>query len=226
MSNRLRILTIIQSLALLMLALRLSGQQSANVHLEIGPATLTATGVTSGREVVFFGVAQVDDGFDATIVHYFKAATDETHSGMVSVAIDGGVPLKSVWIAVDTQTAKFATSTPNGFVATSWPITLTFANDESKHIRLLSLPATIAEILYVHSNGTAASLIGGDGNVFDADGRLDGLATVSLKNGHTVDDHHDRPDEFVLGGIVFAVDPTNLRAVAIRLTGSMLNGAH
>jgi hypothetical protein len=226
MSNRLRVFTVIESLAALMLTLQLSGQQIGNFHLEIGPATLTATGVTPGHDVTFFGVAQVDDGFDATIVRYFKSATDEARNGTVSVTIDGGVPAKSVWIAVEAQTAKFATSTPNRFVAPAWPITLTLAKDESKHLRMVSLPATIVEVLYVHSNGTAVTLTGGDGNIFDSDGRLDGLATVSLNDGHTVDEHHERPDEFALGGILFVVDPTTLRLGAIRLTGSMVNGAH
>jgi hypothetical protein len=228
MFNRQRALLILQALTLLILTLQVSGQENGNgnFRLAIGANALTATGVTPGHDVIFFGVAQVVDGFDATSVRYFKVASDDTHSGAASVQIDGGVPLKSVWIAVDTQTAKFATSTPDGFAAPTWPITVQFSKDESTRVRRMSLPARIADVLYVHSNGTAVTLFGGDGNVFDADGHFDGLATVSLKNGRPVDDHHQRPDEFGLGGILFVVDPQRLQAAAIRLTGSMLNGAH
>ncbi len=88
---------------------RLSAQPSeapARLTLSFEGTAVVASGLRSGGQVVWFGVArELDDGW-ATIVRREEVASDTDGDGVVRLELDREVPLQSVWVAVDLTNGK------------------------------------------------------------------------------------------------------------------------
>ena len=72
---------------------------------------VVATGFHSGRDVVIFGVGTGPGPYFLRMLRYTDTLVADT-SGTVRFEIADGVPDRSVWFAVDSQTREYAVSSP------------------------------------------------------------------------------------------------------------------
>jgi hypothetical protein len=89
-------------------------------HLVAAPAVpaitfdtthVVAAGFHSGRDIVVFGVGTGPGPFFLRMLRYTDTIVADS-SGTVRFEIAGGVPDRSVWFAVDSQTREYAVSSP------------------------------------------------------------------------------------------------------------------
>lgn len=71
-----------------------------------------AAGFHSGRDVIIFGVGTGPGPYFLRLMRFTDTRTTDS-AGMVSFEIADGIPDRSVWFAVDTQTRDYAVGSPS-----------------------------------------------------------------------------------------------------------------
>jgi hypothetical protein len=102
--------SLLVSLALSIAISRLNAAPAAP-DISFDATHVVATGFHSGRDIVVFGVGMGPGPYFLRMLRYTDTIVADS-SGTVRFEIAGGVPDRSVWFAVDSQTREYAVSSP------------------------------------------------------------------------------------------------------------------
>jgi hypothetical protein len=101
---------LIASLTLAITASRLSAAPAAPA-ITFESTHVIATGFHAGRDVVIFGVGRASEPYFSRMLRYTDTLMADS-SGTVQFEVADGVPQRSVWFAIDTQTRDYAVGSP------------------------------------------------------------------------------------------------------------------
>lgn len=82
--------------------------------IQLTETSATASGVTAGAAVAWFSVARVIEDLAVRVVSRSEVVTDADGDGIVELPLEGPLPLKSVWVAVDLQSGGYTAAAPEG----------------------------------------------------------------------------------------------------------------
>ena len=109
---------------------------------------VVATGFHAGREVILFGVGTAPGPYFVRQLQFTQTLTADAN-GSVSYQIADGVPRRSIWFAVDSQTRDYVAAAPAGSAARpllAKPAALAGVHGATD---LLSIDAELADVLIV-----------------------------------------------------------------------------
>lgn len=185
---------------------------------------ITASGVSPGTQVLFFGEGFEPKGFHAVFHRWSKVVTDTEH-GSVSYVFDTPVTWNAVWIVTDLRTGKYAVVSTPGFPTISSELTRrSLKRDGTGTVNQFVFSRLAADFLYIAPGGGAWSLLATDGDANDADDSVNSETTLDLLRASPVDGT-EKARQFSSGGTLFIIDPMRLDVLELKLDGSILAGA-
>jgi hypothetical protein len=177
--------------------------------------SVTVAGLTAKGQVVWYSVArEVAEDDVATIVRRSETQTDEDGDGKAVLDLTGDVPLRSIWVAVDLATGRYAVAAPEGYPLrqAAWRGRgLGRGNPRADRVEDLR---TYADVLLVRPEKGAWRLTAGDGSAQDDDGAADGKIAVALDQMKPVTaGGAEPPARFEARDVVILIDPNRLELV-------------
>jgi hypothetical protein len=195
-----------------------------SLTVTVEPSKITATGVSPGAQVLFFGEGFEPIKFHA-VFHRWSKVIQDTEHGTVSYVLDQPVAWNAVWIVADLRTGHYAiVSTPGFPIIRSDLAGRSLKHDASGAISRFVFSRMSADFVYVAPGGGAWSLLASDGDANDADGSVNGETTIDLLRASPLTGT-DNARQFSPGGTLFVIDPMRLDVLELKLDGSILAGA-
>jgi hypothetical protein len=176
--------------------------------------SVTVDGITAKGQVALFSVArEVADDDVATIVRRSEMKTDEDGDGKVQLDLDGNVPFRSIWVAVDLATGRSAVATPEGYPLrqAAW-LGRGLGRENSRADRVEDL-RTYADVILVRPEKGAWRATIGDGGALDDDGVADGKVAAALDKLKPLTGAAEPPRRFEARDVVFLLDPNRMEVV-------------
>lgn len=161
--------------------LLLSNLASAQIGITFQADAAVASGITSGGDVVWFGVSRDRGEWLDHFYHWRRAAKDDDVDSAVSYSREGGFPELTVLMVVDLTRGDFAVATSNPREVTFPPLDLGGAQ-AAPDGTLISLqqPGSQLDVLVVRpSSGVWGSTVL-DGGPLDLDFVADGTVTIGF----------------------------------------------
>lgn len=192
---------------------------AAPLRMVLEEDAVVISGVTAKGEVALLGVTrEIGEDEYPTARRHLEVLTDEDGDGVVRYPVEGGVPLRSLFAAVDLASGDFETVSPEilGFRRVPWrgrgPARRGDGKDSVEDRR------RILELLVVRpSVGVwTARLKDGDGS--DGDGVIDGRVEGLLESLSPLGSGHEAPSVFQRGDVVLALDPTVLEIILVKVS--------
>jgi hypothetical protein len=171
-------------------------------------------GITAKGQVALFSVArEVADDDVATIVRKSEMKTDEDGDGKVQLDLDGNVPFRSIWVAVDVTTGRCAVAAPEGYPLrqVAWR-GRGLGRDNARADRVEDL-RPYADVILVRPEKGAWRATVGDGGALDDDGAADGKVAAALDHLKPVTGTAEPPQRFEARDVVFLIDPNRMEVV-------------
>ena len=178
--------------------------------------SVAAHGFTPGTPVVWFGAAIESTGYEIRARRINALATADA-TGTVVHEVDGGIVARSVWIAVDLTSGRYATGIPVGSPGNVKHVAET---DYLTNLRLLWPPnrAISVDVLLARPGGGAWTSTAADGGRDDHDARLDGRILFVPASFKSVSNAGLPPTAFVPGDLIVAVHPFELEMFIVEVT--------
>lgn len=178
------------------------------------PRSVTVDGLTAKGQVIWYSVArEVAEDDVATIVRRSEAQTDDDGDGKAQLDLSQDVPLRSIWVAVDLATGRYAVATPEGYPLrqAAWRGRgLGRGNSRADRVEDVR---TYADVLLVRPEKGAWRLTVGDGSAQDDDGVADGKLAAALDQMKPVAGTAEPPQRFEARDLVILIDPNRLELV-------------
>jgi hypothetical protein len=172
------------------------------------PRSITATGLTPGAPVIWFGATVESTGYELR-ARRLDGQTTADPSGTAVYEPELGVPTRSVWIAVDLITGRFAVGKPEGSPGTIRQVGPDDLQGSSK-LRRRTLGSTSAEVLFIRPGKGAWALSLSDGGPADSDARADGEISINPTKLKGIRQSGPPPAEVTSGDVVVVIHPFNL----------------
>jgi hypothetical protein len=194
--------------------------------ITFGDSTITAQGITPGKQVVFFGITFRGPNRTHLMVDWKKVVSDDDHDGAV-VLNTGEFKLEgSVWVVVDLTNARYAIASPPAwsYNTTSAP-RLPFRHSRAgSEVDQFAFDHPVLELLYVHPGLGAWVWSARDGGYFDRDGAANGVTTVNISDGKPLTERA-ASTRFVPGGLLIAIDWFKLEVLAFHIDENAIGSA-
>jgi hypothetical protein len=193
--------------------------QSGGLSMAVRDNGVTVSGVTPGNEVVLFSCAKlrkIDVGIQLDTKG--RIVRDEDKDGVVT--LDGAVPLRSVWIAVDQKSGAIATGSREDMPLRVSPIADSlYRKDAEGEIAALEKENPRLILLLVRPGLGAWLLQGRDGGKYDADGDANGRLKLAFESAEPVVDGKEKaPKHLKAGDVVATIDPGRLEITIGQVT--------
>lgn len=188
------------------------------IALEEG--AVAVSGVTASGRVAWFSMAFERVDLQAHLSRRDLVLIDEDGDGVVRVELEGGVPLSSLFAAVDMTTGELAVATPEGspFREVVFP-----ARGLGAELRTFEDRRRLLDLLLVRPGGGEGagvwSLSLADGGPGDDDGRQDRSLRARSGDFRPVADSPPPPERLAPGDVLIGFDPESLELFSVRLPG-------
>jgi hypothetical protein len=191
-----------------------------------GPASVTASGVTPGADVVFFTVAIAPAGISGQLLRDVKVVSDTAKTGTVTLNVTDPMPPNGIWAVVDATNGAFAIARPTGWaVQYGRRAPRQFRYNGSDAVAF-SNGGMYLDLLYVHPGEGVWEWTESDGSATDRDGVTDGFVTVSVDDAKPVGSTAGKPKALRPGGVLIAIDRIRMQVLVERLDATLLGGGH
>jgi hypothetical protein len=191
----------------------------------ITPSSITATGVTPGTQVAFFGVGLEPKKYHVEVHRWSGVVTDTGHTGMATFTLDTPVPWNVVWIVADLRNGHYAIASTVGF-PTMTPDRPRFRlkRDAGGSASLMGYSRSSVEGLYIEAGG-AWIVRAEDGGDSDADGKGDGETTIDVLQATPILTGSTPPGHFNPGGTLLVIDISRLDVLTVPIDEPLIEGA-
>ncbi len=204
---------------LFVLLLGLSAGAAAEPVIYFEAKSITASGVTPGGRVVWFGVAREIAEHTATIVRRDRIVSDDDRDGTVRLDLDRSVPLQSIWVAIDLATGATAVATPEGFPLRRFELPAQSVRGGGGKPDWVEDTRGYVEVLLARPGVGAWGTAVGDGGETDEDGAYDGRLMASLADLRGVGPSPpEAPQRFSPRDVVVVLDPNRMEVSLRQLT--------
>jgi len=190
----------------------------SRISVQVNAKEIVVSGVSPGADVYLFGTLQEGHGFYSSLLTVDLTASDDDRDGIVRFAYPKGVPLRSVWIAVDLRNGDLGAGVPSGYTLrmTSIPPGA-WKKKSGAAIDALAIEHKALEYLFVHPGQGVSRWEADQGSKRDEDGLDDNVLTVSPASMRPATKSKSAaPKSFSAGDVVVAVDPFTLEVITSR----------
>lgn len=191
---------------------------AAPLRITFDERAVQISGVTTKGQVVLLGVSRTVEEDDFTTVRrYREMLSDEDGDGTVRYQLQPGVPLRSVWAAVDLTSGQFEAGAPADFRVhrVNWRgrglIRRPDGLDAVEDVR------TLSELLVVRPSVGAWALRVSDGDETDEDNTINGRLQGVLDHLEPLGSSPEPPMTFQRDDVVLALDPTVLELTLVKV---------
>ena len=191
----------------------------SRITVQVSAKEIVVSNVSPGTDVYLFGALQEGRGFYSSLLTVDLTASDDDRDGIVKFAYAKGVPLRSVWIAVDQRNGDIGAGVPSGYTLrmTSIPPGA-WKRKSGPGIDALAIEHKALEYLVVHPGQDAWRWEADQGSKRDEDGLNDNIVTVSPGSFLPGKKGKGKPPNiFSASDVVVAVDPFSLAVLTSRV---------
>ena len=190
-----------------------------NLKIAFDEKQVLVEGLTPGGQVVLFSVAREPAPF-VSVMARREVILSGDGSGGATFDLDSGVPLCSIWVAVDLADGDFTVATPPGYPLRELNLPAgSLRNGPKGKLDRLFKESHLIEILVARPGGGAWAATVSDGSDEDEDGPANGTLTFGLERLERVGESPAAPDEFAAGDVLVAIDPEAMRVAAAHAVG-------
>jgi hypothetical protein len=190
----------------------------SRISVQVNAKEIVVSSVSPGADVYLFGALQEGHGFYSSLLTVDLTASDDDRDGIVRFAYPKGVPLRSVWIAVDQRSGDVGAGVPAGYTLrmTSIPPGA-WKKRKGAETDAIAIEHKALEYLVVRPGEDVWRWEADQGSKRDEDGLDDNIVTVSPasmrpgKKGKGA-----APKAFSPGDLVVAIDPFSLEVLTSR----------
>lgn len=198
---------------LLAVALFAAGALSAtehSIHITLEASSLSLSDITPSGRVALFAMSMRQERGMPTLRRFEKVLTDDDGDGSIVFQPGGGVPLRSVWLAVDLTNGSLASASPAGTELNPRAIGSDelVRNAQSAAVALRQERLSV-DLLLVRPGTGAWILRAREGGSMDGDHTRNGMLTVTFADAEALDTGSgSAPAQLQPGDVVAAIDPS------------------
>lgn len=193
--------------------------------ISITPTAITATDVTPGTDVAFFGVGLEPKGYHVEVRRWSAVVTDTAHTGTATLTLDAPVTWNVVWIVADLRTGHYAIASTPAFPTMTPPRPrYRLKRDAAGAASRIGYSRPFVDGMYIEAGG-AWIVRAGDGDDRDADGKADGETTIDLLQATPLSAGSQPPRSFHPGGTLLVVDVSRLDVLTVPIDAPLIAGA-
>jgi len=191
----------------------------------ITPTAITASGVTPGTQVAFFGVGIEPKGYHIEVHRWSGVVTDTARSGSATFTLEKPVTWNVIWIVADVRNGHYTVASTPGF-PTMIPERPRFRlkRDAAGAANQIAYSRPFIDGLYIEAGG-AWIVRGADGIDSNGHGKSDGETTVDLLQATSLIAGEAPPHSFHPGGTLLIIDTSRLDVWAVDIDESLIAGA-
>jgi hypothetical protein len=183
------------------------GRSASPLSMLLGKSDVTISNMTNGGTVILLSCSRSSRKGVLITHRVVNALRDDDHDGIVHFSSQTPIELRSVWIAIDTESGTVATAAPAEFPLN----TVAVRSDQLRKDAEGELASFEAErshltMLLVRPKGGAWIIDGTEGARGDRDGTSNGRLELSFADAHVVDGKENAPKHLKNGDIIAAVD--------------------
>lgn len=180
---------------------------AAQPRLTFDGDRIEVSGVTPGGAVAVHGVAIVSLHYLLEVRPISAVVEDTARRGVVVFAREGGIPVDSVWAAVDLATGAYTLDAPPGAARRFGEATFEGAVAGGREVRCVAgaFPLRQVHLLLVRPGEGAWTAHSRDGGPDDADGAIDGHQTLALGALQPLSGGAEAPRTLAAGDILIGV---------------------
>lgn len=191
-----------------------------DLTLRASSAALTVDGVTPKGEVVFGGVSVLSDGGVRRERLVARAQPDTDGDGRVTCQPPDLVPRRSVWVAVDLASGRFATVAGPGYGAHHVALSdRTLKKNTDGLVEQLEVRAVEMSFLVVRPGGGAWVYQAREGAAGDEDRATNDSIRATLANARPVDERFGSAPRHLRNGDVLVIFDRNRLRVGVTTIG-------
>jgi hypothetical protein len=202
-----------------------AANESKDPEVSFEQKRVTARSVTKGGRVAFYSVGLAGDGYTSMVKQVTEVLTDTDKDSTVFLDVPDNVPLRSVWVVIDTQSGRYTLAVPPGMELRLDNRPKAFMKSKGNEVDLIASPGVYADVLYMRPNGDISVTSAIDGEHTDVDGRGDRIVTVDLDQLQPVDPNAGKPAEITAGGVIVVIDRWDMLVYVAKIDGSVIKGA-
>lgn len=180
--------------------------------------TVTITNVTSASGVVLLGITLQTDHGVPTSREVMKTIRDDDGDRSIRYTPTGGVPLRSVFIAVDRANGAVAFGSRPDYTIDRVALTsASLKKNEAGEIFALLQDRISADMVVVRPTGGAWFLRAFEGGAKDADKLQNGHLVLAFDETDPLDAGGDKLKHLKNGDVVAVIDPGHMQAFAVTI---------
>jgi len=190
-----------------------------HITVQVNPKEIVVSGVSPGSDVYLFGGLQVAHGYYSSLERADLTATDDDHDGVVHFPYPKGVPLRSVWVAVDQRNGELGIGARTGY-----PLKVSaippgaWKRRSGNAVDTVSIAHKALQYLLVHPGQGTWIWQARQGGPLDEDGLNDHVLTISPDHMRPAKRPGPPPPHAFPGGAVLVViDPFTLEVLTSRV---------
>ena len=185
--------------------------------LSLAADTVTVEKLTPGATLVYFSVARDSEGYIPRTERWERILADDDSDGIVTFELHRPAPVKYVGVAIELESGRFDTVTPEGSPAHAVAFPSQSLTGPGNRLTQIESGDRYAELLLLRPGvGVWAGTVG-DGGATDSGTGGDGLILMDIANMYPVGDSGPPPEEFERDDILVKVAPLTAEYYAIRI---------
>jgi hypothetical protein len=190
----------------------LTADTARSLQASLSTEGLSITAATPGGQVVLFGIAVRTERGMLTRRRAAEVVSDPDSDGMIQYHPRGGVPFRSVWVAVDLTNGSSAVASLRGFTVNHHEIELkSLKKGDDGLASALELERLSVELLLVRPGEGVWILRAREGSGGDGDGIRDDKLTLVFEQAEPLGDGKGKaPKKLKAGDVLVALDPGRL----------------
>jgi len=214
---------------LMMLLAIVADASAANddkLSITLTKRSITVSGLSPGSTAVFFGVGQVSipHAYMNRVQRWAVTVEDTGHKGTATLDLGEDIPAASVWAVVDLRNAHYATISGPGIRARELALDNPLRKGKSLSVDRFAFDHGYLDLLYVHP-GLGCWTWSAIGGSTPDNGGPNNSTVVSLADGKPVGQSGSKPDAFVPGGILVAVDFVRIEIAVVHVDQQLIGSA-
>lgn len=188
-----------------------AGAATSAMTLNVTREAVTVSNVPAGASIVLFSCARIAAHRSIAVRPGAMVLQDEKREGTIRYSPAAGVPLRSVWIAVDPESGQIATGAVADFPISVTPLgDSSFKRDTEGELASMAVELPRLLVLLVSPKKGAWILKAFDGEPADHDGHSNGRIELSFADCTTLYGSDRSPKHLKKDDVVIAIDPGHL----------------
>jgi hypothetical protein len=188
---------------------------AAKVSLKADSNSVVVDSSKSADSMILYGVSVGNHHYLTQVRTVATMLKAKRGGGPLAFDAPDGIPMRSVWAAVDPDSGDYTISARPGY-----PIHRLELPAAALHDGLLSIDCSDLDVLLVRPGVGSWTITVHDGGYGDADRRGNGLLTVDFGRARAVEGNAEPPQLLKDGDVVVAIDRIHMDVFATRIGGA------